>query len=455
MALPKEIVDLLERLGSDMASFRSNPCFLRLMELNSRLEGLSESTYAWILLYICLSLVLFLRRPDSLTNPIPHNEDGTVFLRQALLHSYSSLFMTYQGYLHTIPRLVTLLAIQFGLKNAPFIMNLFALLITVASISYLFSKDFRFLIRNDFLRFITAILIVCMPIPEIINALFNIQWILSIYLILWTTNLIFGSGSTNLAKTIFAVLGFLTCAMGVILLPALAWFIYKSRSISVSVVFFISALTNLFYFSIRSAMDHIYINPVGIIIFISTQIFTSFYYIHVSSFVEQYGYISTYMISIATIVIIIYYSKDDRTVVGWIAYLIIAYVFLIAFTRPNYMNFMDGYYIYEGLRYSFIPLCLILILCIMNLKNRNYLMYIILFIFLINIATNYSIPIMGISIIKQTLKNTTGRENATALFLYIRLDGPSRCHAIAAFQRLSAGKIMPLHSPGRASTMKH
>jgi len=295
----------------------------------------------------------------------------------------------YAGYLHTVPRLVTLFAIQFGLKSAPFIMNLFSLLIAAVSISYIFSKDFRFIIKNDFLRFITAIFIICMPTQEVFLNITNIQWPLSIYLILWTTNLILGSGSTSPAKAIFALLGFLTCPVGVILLPALAWYVYTSRSLPVLAVLSISVLSNLFYLSSGSVGGRGFADPINIIKFISTQIFTSFCFFPPSNIVAQYGYGITYVITLILLIIFVYYARDKEPIDVWIGYLIVAYILLIAITRANFLNDLDT--IMEARRYSFIPLCLMLIFCVRHASRKNYLMYLILFIFIANVASNYSI----------------------------------------------------------------
>jgi len=357
------------------------------------MTDISENRFAWIVLYSAMFIILFLRRPDSLLNAQPWAEDGPIFLQQAIEHSYFSILIPYAGYLHLIPRLATLFALQFGLKNAPFIMNLLAVLITIISASYIFSKDFKFLIKNDVVRFIAAIFIICMPTYEIFLNITNIQWPLSIYLILWTTNLIFGSGSTTAAKALLALLVFLTCAASVVLLPALAWYVYKSRSMSILAVFSIAAL------NVLSSGSHARLSlpdAINAIRFISApSIFTNFF----NSKLPKYGYEITYVIMIATLIILIYYARDyyarnDWHVDAWFGYLIVAFVLLISITRPIFINLVDGQTVLNigvGSRYVFIPLCLLFIICIRHLNANNYLIYLILFIFAINIVSNYSI----------------------------------------------------------------
>jgi len=389
LAKHRKTMSFAERFESKFASYKSAPFILRIKALFSKFEYSSEANSAWIVLYLIMFIIMFLRMPDTLINGHLRAEDGPIFLQQAIEHSYLSLITLYAGYLHIIPRLVTLFALQFGLKTAPFIMDFSAMLIAVASISYIFSTDFRFLIKNDVWRFITAIFIICMPVPDIFLNITNIQWPLSIYLMLWTTNLILGSGSTTPAKTLFAILGFLTSPVSVIFLPAVAWFVYKSRSIPILVVFLISVLCNIFYLAVGSMEGQDNPRLISIVRFISAHIFTNFYFYPASDIINQYGYHITYLITIITISILIYYSRNNWTIDAWIWYLFISYVLLIAIARSSYIN--DSDLIMRSTRFFFMPLCLLLILCVRHACKKNYLIYLIMIIFIINIASNYSI----------------------------------------------------------------
>ena len=126
-------------------------------------QNMSEINLFTLLYLVSLTLILFFRRPDALLNSQPWAEDGTsVFLLQVIEHSTHSIFITYAGYWHLIPRIITLIAIRFGLASAPFVMNLSALLISALCILTLCNTDFRFIIRNDFLRFLVHIYY-CLP----------------------------------------------------------------------------------------------------------------------------------------------------------------------------------------------------------------------------------------------------------------------------------------------------
>jgi len=103
-------------------------------------------------------------------------------------------------------------------------MNLIALLISAYCISYLFDPDFRFLIKNDLVRLIAAILIACMLLPEVWMNITNIQWFLLIYTMLSVTNLIFNKGSADkkigfklICQVVFLCLSFLSTPLSFML----------------------------------------------------------------------------------------------------------------------------------------------------------------------------------------------------------------------------------------------
>ena len=167
-------------------------------------------------------------------NPQPWAEDGAQFILRAIENSFYSVLIPYAGYFHIIPRLVTLFSLQFGLSNTPFLMNFSALLIAIFSISYLFNKRFRFIIRNDLLRLVSAIFIALIPVYEVFLNITNIQWFLIIYLTLWASDIIFNKESSEdaasfwtIPKLIFTVLAFLTTPLSIILLPFLIYVIIE------------------------------------------------------------------------------------------------------------------------------------------------------------------------------------------------------------------------------------
>jgi hypothetical protein len=171
-----------------------------------------------------------LRKPDALLNPQPYAEDGAVFLQQALGHGYWSLLIPYAGYLHFIPRIVTLLSLfTCGLAGAPFAMNLSSLLLSSFSVWYLCLKRFRVLVRNDLTRYVLSFLIASLPVHEIFLNITNIQWFLSLFITLWAidqwvnyANIPLRANIVTILETAFAAFAFLTSVLGFLAIPILA-----------------------------------------------------------------------------------------------------------------------------------------------------------------------------------------------------------------------------------------
>lgn len=67
-------------------------------------------TYPWIVIVLAPLLIIYTRAPDAFHSPNFWAEDGVIFFRQWQALGLSSLFETYNGYLHLAPRLVAALA---------------------------------------------------------------------------------------------------------------------------------------------------------------------------------------------------------------------------------------------------------------------------------------------------------------------------------------------------------
>jgi len=117
----------------------------------------------------------------------PYAEDGVIFLNQALQNSWGSIFLTHNYYLHVIPRIITNFSLSTGLGNAPFFMNLAAIIITTLVAVFFSSKQFRFVIRNDFLCGGCSLFIILAPgVNAIFSNITNTQWFLLIFIMFFT-----------------------------------------------------------------------------------------------------------------------------------------------------------------------------------------------------------------------------------------------------------------------------
>lgn len=363
-----------------------------------------------------LGILLFLRRPDALLNSQPWAEDGVIFIQQAIEYSFSSLFIPYAGYFHTIPRLVTLFSLQFGLQNTPFIMNFLSLFIATFSISYFFNNKFRFIIKNDYLRFVSTVFILLIPIQEIFLNITNIQWFLAIYLTLWTSDFIFNYESVfqsklnirTILQMVFTVLAFLTTPLAFLLVPFLILTVIRRSkcnrffTLDFFILYLIPIISILLYIIIcistdapRNAEIPSLINIVRIF---SAQVVTKLFYTNSHEIVSQFGYAPSYFISIfaVSILILAAFRKKNTMVDVWLCLLIILDILLISISNPNFIIKFSSYNIIGGERYLFYPMAWLLILFIrhFNTFDRSkikYIIYLCLALFLINATLNYEL----------------------------------------------------------------
>ncbi|MGI0065791.1 MAG: hypothetical protein ACREAT_03405, partial [Nitrosotalea sp.] len=134
-----------------------------------------------------------LRKPIFILVQPGRVEDVDVLLREAIQYSWGSIFVVYNYYLHFIPRLVTIFSLYlFGIDNVNLAMNLAAIIIATFCALFFVTKQFRFIIKNDWLRVVCSLFIIAAPgINEIYSNISSIQWFLNIFTMLVVLSLIF------------------------------------------------------------------------------------------------------------------------------------------------------------------------------------------------------------------------------------------------------------------------
>lgn len=127
-------------------------------------------------------LLLFLRRPDALTNPQFFAEDGVVFFHDQLLFGIrQALWIPHGGYLLFIQRLTAWSASFFPPILAPAFYNAMALALSALSCAAFVLPVFRAVIRDDLLRMTVACLFaIALDSAELIGTITQIQWFLQI-----------------------------------------------------------------------------------------------------------------------------------------------------------------------------------------------------------------------------------------------------------------------------------
>lgn len=390
-----------------------------------RFSTIAESRSWWALLFIVLAVIMVVRRPDMLLNPQPLSEDGHVFIQGILDHSYLSFFDPYAGYLHLIPRIVTYFAMMFGLANAPLIMHLSALALTVICISYLYKKDFRFLVKNDAVRFLLCVLIVSMPTGETILNITNIQWPLAVYLTLWTLNLLVNHKTIYtkfepilLLQACFLILAFLTCSLSFILIPFLVLFV----ALRVRDNLFLRPSSLLFLLPMLALFAHgafCVINKEGVIANIDVQNVISYVSIGILSWFYHIGYFiileigdlnAIILLSLIVILVLLCSHKlGNLKLDALLMTLALFYIGLLAVNRPDYMALIADNVVFRDHagRYMLYPATLLLLVIVRNIgtflgdkkfrddrvfRLAGFTLAVLLLVFLVNTALYFRIP---------------------------------------------------------------
>ncbi|KLI17120.1 hypothetical protein SU46_08795, partial [Brachyspira hyodysenteriae] len=158
-------------------------------------------------------------------------EDGRIFLQQYIDIGINSLFIEYAGYYHLLPRILTIISFNLSkiLTNTitltPLFMNLFAIIIGICLISYIFlSKECKY-ISNYNLRVLLSFLIISIPFsPEIFFNLTNLHWILSYFMFLTAISILYNNKLPNYFISISIFIFSLSSVYGIFI--SLSVFIY-------------------------------------------------------------------------------------------------------------------------------------------------------------------------------------------------------------------------------------
>lgn len=197
--------------------------------------------------FALIAIVLFLRRPDALTNPQPYAEDATIFLKDALEHpGPTALLRPYAGYFHLVPRLIAWAAVATAApEDIPLFFNVAAIAIAAASIALFSSTRFRSLIASDSLRFAVCLLAAAAhPATEIVNTLTNVQWYLALAALL-LLGMPMASPLAAIAAAVAQLVIALTSPLAACIAPLAAFFLlirlHTHRAASAALLFGVAA----------------------------------------------------------------------------------------------------------------------------------------------------------------------------------------------------------------------
>lgn len=128
--------------------------------------------------------VLVLRRPETFLRPQFVYEDGREFYLRALLEGPGSIAQPYAGYLHLVPRLVSLLETAVPVALAPLVGNAIALLIVAGVSAFVASDHVAAAIPDRRRRWVLAAFLLVLPSAEMpLGSITFIQFYLAIFLL--------------------------------------------------------------------------------------------------------------------------------------------------------------------------------------------------------------------------------------------------------------------------------
>ncbi|MEA2353835.1 MAG: hypothetical protein QOJ14_2249, partial [Thermoleophilaceae bacterium] len=147
-------------------------------------------------------------------------EDGKIFLTQALAQPLSdNLATSYQGYLHTAPRLIAKVATWFPLEDAALVMSLaFALVVAFLSV-YVFEASAAW-IASPLLRAVLALAIPFIPVTawQMAGTVSNLHWYL-LYGAFWAIVCPWRTRGWLVASTALVLLAVLSDPLVAVFLP--------------------------------------------------------------------------------------------------------------------------------------------------------------------------------------------------------------------------------------------
>ena len=136
----------------------------------------------WLVFLACLGLICF-RGWDRLIHAELFAED-TMFVEEAFSHGWLSLFILYDFFAHTVPRIIAVFAVKIvPIEHLPFFTNFVCYVLTAAAMANVSRTCYRWLIPSDAARIGFCLIVVCAPgLYEFLGNITGIHWALLFWL---------------------------------------------------------------------------------------------------------------------------------------------------------------------------------------------------------------------------------------------------------------------------------
>jgi hypothetical protein len=186
----------------------------------------------WFAVPVIALAILIVRETDTFTNPQLWAEDASLFYIQAVDLGLASVWLPYNGYLHAIPRLLSLIGPLVDPLWLPATCTWLSALVVMLAVAHTLSP------RLD-LPYKAALALAIVLVPhsgEVYGNLTNTQWFSAIVLLQMALK---RDGTTTLQRVGDVVIVLLTALSGpfcVMFLPAFLWRLWRTRTLTSAVV---------------------------------------------------------------------------------------------------------------------------------------------------------------------------------------------------------------------------
>lgn len=145
------------------------------------MNNLIRNNWCKFALFIFAFILIWLRRPDILTNAQFWAEDSVFWYKDAYENGFiNSLTTPRNGYFQTVSTFIVGLTTLLNPDYAPFVANFFGIIFRAIIIWFLFTERFNFLGLTT--RAFLSVYLVCMPgLSEVHANITNAHWYLSLY----------------------------------------------------------------------------------------------------------------------------------------------------------------------------------------------------------------------------------------------------------------------------------
>jgi hypothetical protein len=150
------------------------------MKNTSSSQDKSFKPFLFLLSIVLSILILIWRKPEAFTKPQFWAEDGVIFFQQHFQTGAGSFFTPYAGYLHAIPRIITLLTFRdVSYQNMPLAYNLSSLILFLGLVCFIWRRTGF----DPYTKFFMTLALSLVPVgSEMVLCLTNVQWYSNLFI---------------------------------------------------------------------------------------------------------------------------------------------------------------------------------------------------------------------------------------------------------------------------------